>query len=128
MRLLRLLGDSDDTFKTVQLGPKLNLGVFGLVGPTLGVSGNAITVTHALHAVLTSGGSNQRRLDTINGGQPHDVLMLWLADGSQDCKINQNSNGNIRTEGSFKMTTPRDRIILVYDGAFWNELTRASNS
>lgn len=90
------------------------------------ISSGAITYTGAYMAVFTEGGASQDDLATINGGSDGDILIIKQANDAQDITF-KHAGGNINlTNGiEFSLRNIRDRITLMYDGAFWVEISRS---
>lgn len=128
MKLLTIL--APDEFKVVtvpnvaSVGAKLNLGT---VGSVLTLTANAITIDSSYHRVTCAGTTTQRSLRTINGGAEGDVLVLRI-DAASEAMIVDDGAGNIQCAGNFTLNSPKDTIVLFFDGATWNELCRSNNA
>lgn len=124
--------DGDATFQTGDLivsSGFLNVGSASEV--TINSSG-AITATKTYHEVDTYSDASSDNLDTINGGSEGDILILKSVNNSRDTTIRDTavSGGNISLDGGvqFVLSSTSDRIVLMYDGAYWQELSRANNN
>lgn len=62
-------------------------------------------------------------LDTINGGEDGDIIIVSTAVSTRDVTV-KNGTGNLKTNGDCVLGTVNDRIVLMYDGANWCELSR----
>ena len=93
------------------------------------ISGGAITVTGNRHFVDTEGAAATDDLDTINGGQDGQILVLSTVTSGRDITV-KDSTGNIRLAGDFALSTTQDTIVLMYDSvsSFWLELSRSDNA
>lgn len=85
-----------------------------------------IHVMHSFHTIDTYGDAASDDLDTINGGNPGDVLVL-RAENADHTVILKNGTGNLHLAGNFYLDNIRDSIQLVYDGSKWLELSRSNN-
>lgn len=99
-------------FQKLNLGPVVQLTVVS----------NAITVTHSNHSVFSA--SNVQLID-IDGGVDGDVLIL-RGTTSGDVSVRDNT-GNLRLSGNFSLSSDVDRMVLLFDGVNWVELTRSNN-
>lgn len=90
------------------------------------ISGGAITAGNGFVAVDTEGGAATDDLDTINGGQSGDEIILRTASSARDVVL-KDGTGNLALAGDFTLSTVRDTIRLIYTGSQWLELSRSSN-
>ena len=80
-----------------------------------------------MHNVDTQGGAGTDDLDTINGGNAGDILILGSVNSARNIVLKDNTD-NLRLNGSdFTLGTTRSRIMLQKTGSLWLELTRALN-
>lgn len=91
------------------------------------ISSGVITITHSNHSVATEGGAGTDDLDTINGGVTGQVLILRAGNSSNDV-VAKDGTGNLRLSADFTLTHAQDRIVLLYDGTNWVELSRSDNT
>jgi hypothetical protein len=107
---------------------KVNLGSTG--GAQLTLASGAITVTASNHQLLNEGGAANDDLDTINGGTSGDILILSAASNGQDISV-KNGTGNIVlsvASGDCTLGNIKDKIILIYQGSAWYEVSRSINA
>ena len=106
----------------------LYAAVLSLADVVLPVVDNAVTVFQTSHHISASGTAPQRRLETINGGFAGSILVLSKEGLSSGNPILRDNVGNLRLAGDFELVTPDDRIMLIFDGVNWCELSRSANS
>jgi len=91
---------------------------------TLTIAGGIVTKTQSNHSIDTEGGAASDDLDTINGGVVGDWLILRPANDGRTVVV-KNGTGNINLAGAdFTMDNTRDRLVLLYDGSNWIEISR----
>ncbi len=93
-------------------------------------SGGAITVSRNNHRVDTYVDAATDNLDTINGGQSGQILILRTVNNGRDITI-RDEVGNIKLSGGndFTMDTIYDNIMLIKDtvgGGLWMEIERSN--
>ncbi|WP_417491882.1 hypothetical protein [Maricaulis sp.] len=102
-------------------GAFTSLAAAGLVtlgeGAELEVTSGEITVTHAIHAIDTPGGTVD--LETINGGG--DILFLRTVHNTRDVVV-KHDVGNIRcsTGGDLTMINALKVVVLIRFGSSWH--------
>ena len=114
-----------------------DIGIFNLNAPTtLTLSAQAITLTQSFHSVESEGAtscsgaappaSQNCVLDTISGGTVGDIIIIKSISNGRDITISD-STGNILLDASanFTLTHIHDTITLLYNGAFWVEISRS---
>jgi hypothetical protein len=107
---------------------KVNLGSTG--SAQLTIASGAITITASNHQLVNEGGAASDDLDTISGGSSGDLLILSTAANPQDVVI-KDGTGNIElniADGDCTLGNVRDRIMLVYQGSTWYEISRSINA
>ncbi len=97
------------------------------LGPGVTIASGIITVSASAHPVSTEGGASTDDLDTVNGGQTGQILILYASNNTNDIVLRDNV-GNLRLNGNFTMDHNQDRITLQFDGTNWIELNRSDNS
>lgn len=108
-------------------------GGFGKTGFVTGggktIASGAITVgEYSLYSVDTEGSAVTDDLDTISGGSyDGQILVLRAANTSRDVVL-KDGTGNLRLSADFTLTNSQDRIMLMYDGLSWCELSRSDNT
>ena len=78
----------------------------------LTISNGAITVTQTYHSVDTEGGAPTDDLDTINGGDVGDILILRGVSGARDVTI-RHGVGNIYTWDGQNITLESGNLSIV---------------
>lgn len=112
------------------VNPSGGLGRTGFAnGGAKTIASGAITVAEfSLYSVDTEGGAATDDLDTINGGSyDGQILVLKAANSGRDVVL-KDTTGNLRLAEDFTLTHAQDRIMLMYDGANWCELSRSDNT
>jgi len=106
--------------------PKLTLPLSGNI---LTISSGAITVTDSVHRVDTEASAASDDLDTINGGEDGQILLLRSTANSRDvtCK---DTGGNLKLAGDFTLSRIEDMIMLQYSDSIsgWVEISRSDNA
>ena len=126
----RVEGDTvTDVFKVDAGTEQLIAGAFFNIKDRgeLTVSAGSITVTGSGHSVDTESDASTDDLDSINGGNDGDILILRTINSTRDvtCK---DGTGNLRLAGDFVLTSVTDFIMLRKVGNDWYELSRSSNA
>jgi hypothetical protein len=94
------------------------------------ISSGAVTVTRTRHKVDTQSDAATDDLDTINGGQDNQLLILSQQANSKDVTVTEIGNINLNiTDGNFTFNNTRSILTLIYDSSLgkWNEVSRAVN-
>jgi hypothetical protein len=125
--------DTDGTHKAITT-PSItatgNISTGGLLGfgsPTeLTISSGAITAVKSYHSVDTEGEGATDNLVTINGGADGDILILRPESAARTVTV-KDGTGNILLNGDFDMDNGADRLVLLYSGTNWVELSRSNN-
>jgi len=92
------------------------------------IASGAVTRTSTHMVVDTEAAAATDDLDTINGGNDGEFLILRTANNARDvtCK---DATGNLLLNGDFTLSNVRDSIMLIYvDSIGWIELSRSDNS
>lgn len=78
-------------------------------------------------AVDTETGTTDE-LDTINGGQDGDLLIVRSVNSGRDVTL-KDGTGNLEIGSDFTLATTADRIMLTYDGTLvkWVQISRSTN-
>jgi len=83
-------------------------------------------------SVIVQGGagSGNDDLDTINGGAEGDLIVLKsnTSGGADTVTVTEAGNIILNAAGNFAMNHVDDRIMLIYNGASWCEISRSDNS
>ena len=93
------------------------------------ISGGAITFNSSYMIVDTEAAAATDNLDTINGGQTGDILILRTEDNARDVVV-RHAQGNIYCGSNRTLGARVDRLALIYDAdvAQWSLLAFADNS
>lgn len=123
-RLIYRDGDTGETVTGICKGLAMSSPV---VAPLVS---NAITVSRTWMRINAPAGTTaQRSLRTINGGEEGSLLILERDPLSAGNPIVDNTaSGNIRSMGNFTFADPFDKMLFLFDGSFWCELSRSNNS
>lgn len=102
--------------------------VFGSEG-IYTIASDAVTIqsTDAPVRVDTEASAATDDLATINGGVARQIIILRSTSVSRDITV-KDAVGNIRLPGDFVLSHPEDRLMLIYDGTNWCQLTSSDNS
>lgn len=108
---------------------KLNTGAISFSdSSSLTISGGAITATKNLHAVDTEGGASTDDLDTINGTDEGQIIVLRAVNSARTVVV-KDGTGNLRLAGDFSLDHLQDSITLInFDGSNFIELSRSNNN
>lgn len=93
------------------------------------IAAGVITVgEYNFYSVDTENAAATDDLETILGGTVNgQILVLMAANASRDIVLKDNT-GNLRLTADFTLSHSQDRIMLMFDGAYWCELSRADNA
>lgn len=94
---------------------------------TLTIVSGAVTVSRSWHKLTSEDSPAADDLLTINGGVTGQTLIL-NSNTSGDVVTLKDGGGNLRLAGDFTLTNGQDRIMLMYDGTNWCELSRSDNT
>lgn len=92
------------------------------------ISGGKINAESSFLVLDSEGGAPTDSLDTIDGGNNGQRLILQSRLSSRDITI-KDGTGNMELSGDFTLSNISDTIELIYRGdtGFWYELTRSDN-
>lgn len=93
----------------------------------LTIAAGVVTATRNYHPIDTEGAAATDDLTTINGGYTGQILVLRAANSSRDV-VCKDGTGNLQLAGDFTLTNIQDRIVLLFDGSNWVELSRSDNA
>jgi len=93
------------------------------------IAGGAITITSSYARVDTEAAAAADDLDTINGGQDGQRLVVQSASAARDVTLKDNT-GNLRLAGDFILSHTDDTIELIYNASIsrWCEISRSDNA
>jgi len=105
---------------------------FNTTANTATISGGAITYTGAYMVIDTEGGAATDDLDTINGGQDGDIVIIRTTNNARDITV-KHGTGNIilkPLEEDVFLDFENDRIVLQYKQSNngWEEVSRSVQS
>jgi hypothetical protein len=93
-------------------------GVISLVG-----------ITHTLYTIDTESSAATDDLDTITATNiPEGTMIIVKAANATRTVVMKDATGNLRLAGDFSMDHSDDRLMLLYSGTNWIELSRSDNS
>jgi hypothetical protein len=110
------------------LNPR-NLNIYTGTSPILTIAGGVASITNsgASYRIATQGGASSDDLDTINGGDNGEVIIIQSADSTQDVVV-KHLTGNIYLNNtqSYNLETTNDRLVLQYNStdSRWIEVAR----
>jgi hypothetical protein len=99
----------------------------------LTIAAGAVTATGTRHHIDTQSDAATDNLDTINGGNDNQLLIISSASNSRDVTVRDQSvsGGNVHLDAAtaFTFTNSRDLLTLIYDTRFnqWLEISRSNN-
>ena len=93
----------------------------------LTIATGAVTATGSFHTIDTEADAATDDLDTISGGTTGDILIIGAADSARDV-VAKDATGNLSLNGDFTMDHVDDRLVLLFDGTNWVELSRSDNA
>lgn len=105
-----------------------SLRLFGFCMPVeLTISDGEITIDQAFNIVDTEGDNTSDNLDTINGGNYGQILVLEAAHDDRSVVV-RNGVGNIFLQGNFTLNSKKDKIMLIKSmDNIWHQIALANN-
>lgn len=106
---------------------------YSLSAPTLTIASGSVTApvrNGAIVRIDTEGAAASDDLDTINvqnGGQVGFIIVLSIVSATRVVTVKDNT-GNLRLAGDFVMNTTDDRLMVMFNGTNWVELSRSDNA
>jgi hypothetical protein len=95
---------------------------------TLTIATGAVTATRSYHTLDTEAAAATDDLDTINGGEPGDLLLLRTLTSGRDVVV-KDGTGNMFINGDFTLGDTRDVIVLIKrTSSEWAEVCRSDNN
>lgn len=98
------------------------LGVAAYTKSTAIIASGEITVTTSYVQVDTEGSASSDDLDTINGGIEGSIVILENTDSLREVVVKAGT-GNIDMSGDYILLYPREKLMLIYNGSQWNEIS-----
>jgi len=117
------LGKPANRFNDVHFGGDL---VFG-PATELTIAAGIITITGSYHSVDNESDAAADDVDTINGGQINQVLILRSANDARS-QTYKDGTGNLRLAGDFTADDTDDIFMVFFDGANWLQMIASNNS
>ena len=98
-------------------------------GDQLVIASGEITINCSNHSVNTESAAASDDLQVINGGTEGDILILHAAQSTRTVVLKDRAGGddNIRCGSDITLDNALDRVILHYDGSWWNVLSFHDN-
>lgn len=93
---------------------------------TLTIATGAITVTGSFHELDTEASAATDDLDTINGGNDGDILILQTTNQGRDVTV-KNGTGNILCGSDRVLDRKADKITLIKSNGNWEMIAFADN-
>lgn len=90
--------------------------------------GSITVAEYNFYSVDTEGAAATDDLDTISGGTVNGQILVLMAANSNRDVVLKDGTGNLRLTADFTLTYAQDRIMLMFDGTNWCELSRADNT
>ncbi len=135
--LIQRDGDANDLLTTrhnntiisgIDKNGGMRWGGMGLSNGLLTINAGEITLGSFNNiSIATEGGASTDDLATITGGK-YDGEIIIIRAASSSNSVVAVETGNLRLEGDFTMDNSQDRLMLVYDGVNWIELSRSNNT
>lgn len=116
-------GGIGDEVGDFSISGKLNLGM----PEELTISSGAVLITMSNHIIDTEADAETDDLDTINGGDIGDLLIIRAVDNSRTVVV-KDGGGNLRIDGDFSLTHVQDSMMLLFIGTNWVEISRSNNA
>lgn len=85
----------------------------------LTIATGVITVTQSSHSVDTEGDAASDDLDTINGGEAGQLLILTTTDSTRDVVLKHGTGNLLISGGNHTMSEAYAPVILIYLGNYW---------
>lgn len=94
----------------------------------LTIASGAVTATRGFHTIDTESDAASDDLDTVNGGEDGDVLVI-RANHTDRTVVAKDGTGNLALNGDCTLDASSDTLTLIYDGDLskWVELARSGN-
>jgi hypothetical protein len=106
---------------------------YSLASPTLTIASGSVTAPIRYGATVrvdTEGAAATDDLDSIavqDGGQVGFTIVLNPVSATRIVTV-KDGTGNLRLAGDFAMNSTDDRLMLIFNGTNWVELSRSDNS
>lgn len=93
---------------------------------TATIASGAITYSGAYMVIDTESAASTDDLDTINGGNGGDIVIINTTNGTRDVVI-KHATGNIRIvqDRDITLSDTNDTITFIFDGSNWYEISRS---
>jgi hypothetical protein len=112
----------------LNLQPALGGSNYVIAAGVLTITGTVASINKNLSRINvdTEGAAATDDLVTIDGGVSGDILILAAADSGRTV-VCKDGTGNMSLAGDFSLDNTADRIVLMYEGTTWFELSRSDN-
>lgn len=100
----------------------LNIGKLNIGPGVVVTAATTITIPNSSHILLNNPGGGTVNVDTINGGDPGDILLIRLAPGSGDVRVRKGP-GNVFGAANRLLNSQTDILTLLGNGTAWGEVT-----
>lgn len=121
--LYEFIAPAGSTDSRVKFQPWVNFVSSG----ELTIAAGVVTAIGTIHTIDTQNNDATDDLDTINGGSIGDLLIVSAIDSTHTVVVKDGA-GNIDCAGDFSMDHVDDRMMLIYDGTNWVEISRSDNN
>uniref|UniRef100_A0A6M3JT29 Uncharacterized protein n=1 Tax=viral metagenome TaxID=1070528 RepID=A0A6M3JT29_9ZZZZ len=88
----------------------------------LTIASGVIQIRNVYHSIDTASDGASDDLDTINGGQVGAMAVLYPAHTDRTVVL-KNGTGNIVLDADISLDDSTDRVVLIYDGTYWQLLS-----
>jgi hypothetical protein len=78
--------------------------------------------------IATEGGAGTDDLTTIDGASFVGEMIVIRASLASTDVVCKDGTGNLRLAGDFTLTHSQDRLMAMWDGSAWTELSRSDNT
>ena len=86
----------------------------------LTISGGIVTVTQTRHKIYTESGDATDDLDTINGGEEGQILIINASSSIRDVVVkHQTGNISLFDGADITLTTNKKMLFLIYNDSYW---------
>lgn len=112
----------------LNLQPALGGSNYIIAAGVLTITGTIASLNKNLSRINvdTEGAAATDDLDTISGGVSGDVLILAAVNSARTV-VCKDGTGNMALSGDFSLNNTEDRLVLMYEGTTWFELSRSDN-
>lgn len=91
------------------------------------IAAGVITRDQSYMAIETQGGAASDNLDTIQGGEEGDILILEALNSTHTVVV-KDGTGNINGPGDVTLNHAEDKVMLIFNGSEWDVISSSNNS